>query len=91
MITQEAKKKQAVVKYAINLLEGDFFSWYSAKEQWDTDLWETIIKIITCIDEYSTFSFEIIYEPVDIFKDLYMSIIPKTVRHSMGEYFTLHG
>ena len=45
----------------INLLEGDFFSWYSAKEQWDTDLWETIIKIITCIDEYSTFSFEIIY------------------------------
>ena len=72
----------------INLLEGDFFSWYSAKEQWDTDLWETIIKIITCIDEYSTFSFEIIYEPVDIFKDLYMSIMPKTVRHSMGEYFT---
>lgn len=72
----------------LNLLEGDFFSWYSTKEQWDTDLWNTIIKIITCIDEYSTFSFEITYEPVDIFKDLYMSIMPKTVRHSMGEYFT---
>lgn len=72
----------------INLLEGDFFSWYSAKEQWDADLWKTIIKIITCIDEYSTFSFEITYEPVDIFKDLYMSIIPKAIRHSMGEYFT---
>ncbi len=72
----------------INLLEGDFFSWYSTKEQWDADLWETVIKIISCIDEYSTFSFEITYEPVDIFKDLYMSIMPKTVRHSMGEYFT---
>lgn len=72
----------------INLLEGDFFSWYSTKEQWDADLWETIIKIITCIDEYSNFSFEITYEPVDIFKDLYMSIMPKAVRHSMGEYFT---
>lgn len=72
----------------INLLEGDFFSWYSAKEQWDADLWETIVKIIICIDEYSSFSFEITYEPVDIFKDLYMSIMPKAVRHSMGEYFT---
>lgn len=72
----------------INLLEGDFFSWYSAKEQWTSSLWEIIIKMIVCIDEYSTFSFEITYEPVDIFKDLYMSIMPKAVRHSMGEYFT---
>lgn len=72
----------------INLLEGDFFSWYSTKEQWNANLWQIIIKVISCIDEYSTFSFEIIYEPVDIFKDLYMSIMPKTVRHSMGEYFT---
>lgn len=72
----------------INLLEGDFFSWYSTKEQLDTDLWNILIKVITCIDEYSTFSFEIKYEPVDIFKDLYMSIMPKAVRHSMGEYFT---
>lgn len=72
----------------INLLEGDFFSWYSAREQWDANLWEAIIEIITCIDKYSTFSFDITYEPVDIFKDLYISIIPKSVRHSMGEYFT---
>lgn len=72
----------------LNFLEGDFFSWYSAKEQWDAGLWQLIIDIIKCIDEYSTFSFEISYEPVDIFKDLYMSIMPKSVRHSMGEYFT---
>lgn len=74
--------------YIINLLEGDFFSWYSTKEQWTASLWKIIIKIIACIDEYSSFSFEITYEPVDIFKDLYMSIMPKAVRHSMGEYFT---
>lgn len=72
----------------INLLEGDFFSWYSTKEQWDDSLWSIIRKIIERIDEYTTFSFEISYEPVDIFKDLYMSIMPKAVRHSMGEYFT---
>lgn len=72
----------------INLLEGDFFSWYATKEQWDTELWKILIDIIACIDEYSAFSFEIVYEPVDIFKDLYMSIMPKSVRHSMGEYYT---
>lgn len=72
----------------INLLEGDFFSWYSSKDQWDENLWKIIINIIERIDEYTTFSFDISYEPVDIFKDLYMSIIPKAVRHSMGEYFT---
>jgi hypothetical protein len=72
----------------INLLEGDFFSWYSAKEQWTAVLWKKILNIISCIDTYSAFSFDITYEPVDIFKDLYMSIMPKSVRHSMGEYFT---
>lgn len=72
----------------INLLEGDFFSWYSTKEQWDDKLWKIIIKIIERIDEYTTFSFDISYKPVDIFNDLYMSMMPKSVRHSMGEYFT---
>lgn len=72
----------------INFLEGDFFSWYSAKEQWDETLGDCVKEIIKLIDGYTTFSFEIKYNPIDIFKDLYMSIIPKAVRHSMGEYFT---
>lgn len=72
----------------LNLLEGDYFSWYSSKKQWDTELWQSVLKIIKCIDEYTTFSFDVKYVPVDIFRDLYMSIIPKSVRHSMGEYFT---
>jgi len=72
----------------INLLEGDFFSWYTDEKQWNAEHWKLILEIIKCIDEYSLFSFDISYKPVDIFKDLYMSIIPKSVRHSMGEYFT---
>lgn len=71
-----------------NFLEGDFFSWYSDKKQWSSDLWKLIKKIIYAIDEYSAFNFNFKYEPIDIFKDLYMSIIPKSIRHSMGEYFT---
>lgn len=71
-----------------NFLEGDFFSWYSDKEQWNNKFWEDIVGIVKCIDQYSAFSLNVYYEPIDIFKDLYMSIIPKSIRHSMGEYFT---
>lgn len=71
-----------------NFLEGDFYSWYADKNQWSTDFWKLVLAVIKTIDQYSAFSFNITYQPIDIFKDLYMSIIPKSVRHSMGEYFT---
>lgn len=40
------------------------------------------------LNEYSAFSLNVVYAPVDIFQDLYMGIVPQSVRHSMGEYFT---
>ena len=72
----------------INFLEGDFFSWYSAKDQWSPELWKEILQVVETIDQYSAFTFDFNYNPIDIFKDLYMSIIPRSIRHSMGEYFT---
>ncbi len=72
----------------LNFLEGDFFSWYSAKEQWSSELWKDITQVVEIIDQYSAYSFDFNYNPIDIFKDLYMSIIPRSIRHSMGEYFT---
>ncbi len=71
-----------------NFLEGDFFSWYSDTLQWNNNFHVVILDVIKCIDQYSAFSMNVYYEPIDIFKDLYMSIIPKSIRHSMGEYFT---
>ena len=71
-----------------NLLEGDFFSWYADKDQWSREFWLEAQQILATIEEYSTFSLGVRYAPVDIFKDLYMGIIPQSVRHSMGEYFT---
>lgn len=71
-----------------NFLEGDFFSWYADSSQWSEGFWKGIKSIITTIDEYSSFSLNVKYNPDDVFKDLYMSIIPQSVRHSMGEYFT---
>ena len=65
-----------------------FYSWYADKNQWSTHFWKLVLKVIKNIDQYSSFSFNITYQPIDIFKDLYMGIIPKSIRHSMGEYFT---
>ncbi len=71
-----------------NFLEGDFFSWYADANQWSEEFWINIKQIIIALDEYSSFSLNVKYNPIDVFKDLYMNIIPQSVRHSMGEYFT---
>lgn len=71
-----------------NFLEGDFFSWYADSNQWSDQFWKGIKGIITTIDDYTSFSLNVKYNPEDIFKDLYMCIIPQSIRHSMGEYFT---
>lgn len=71
-----------------NFLEGDFFSWYADYNQWSDDFYNKIKELIIRVDEYSAFSLNVTYSPTDIFKDLYMAIIPQSIRHSMGEYFT---
>lgn len=71
-----------------NFLEGDFFSWYADDSQWGDEFFYKIKEIMNTISQYSAFTIEVVYSPIDVFKDLYMSIIPQSVRHSMGEYFT---
>lgn len=71
-----------------NFLEGDFFSWYADANQWSDSFYREIKNLIIKVDEYSAFSLNVTYSPTDIFKDLYMVIIPQSIRHSMGEYFT---
>jgi hypothetical protein len=71
-----------------NLLEGDFFSWYSDENQWTEKEADCIKRIINELEGYSVNSFSYGYMAIDIFKDLYMEIMPNEVRHSLGEYFT---
>ncbi|WP_304426871.1 N-6 DNA methylase [uncultured Adlercreutzia sp.] len=70
-----------------NLLEGDFFSWYSDEDQWCVGLFEPIKTIISQIALYSN-AMSTRSSTLDIFKDLYMDFIPQEVRHSLGEYYT---
>lgn len=70
-----------------NLLEGDFFSWYSTEEQWSPSIGKPIGRIVAQIEMYSTVV-KSRFSASDIFKDLYMDFIPPEVRHSLGEYYT---
>lgn len=71
-----------------NLLEGDFYSWYADENQWNNEIFISIKNIITELENYSSSKFTYEFSTIDIFKDLYMEVMPNELRHSLGEYFT---
>ena len=72
-----------------NLLEGDFFSWYVYDGAWDSELYEVILECIKTLSIYDNNQLIFAKGNIhDLFIDLYESIIPKEVRHSLGEYYT---
>ena len=72
-----------------NLLEGDFFSWYSSEKQWNEEISKAIKLIVLKLNKYTTFDFfDSNLKAKDFFKNLYQTVIPKSVRHSLGEYYT---
>ncbi|KWE22949.1 hypothetical protein WL74_20195 [Burkholderia cepacia] len=71
-----------------NLLEGDFFAWYCTADQWDKTIASAVKKIFVILAEYESNHMFGGGNVQDLFKDLYMAIIPDKVRHSMGEFYT---
>lgn len=72
-----------------NLLEGDFFSWYASEKQWNIEISESIKLILLKLNKYTTFDFfKSNLKAKDFFKNLYQTVIPKSVRHALGEYYT---
>ena len=72
-----------------NLLEGDFFSWYTEKKTWNTDVYKAIAECAKTLSVYD--DNQLLFDRTnvhDLFIDLYQSIIPREVRHSLGEYYT---
>lgn len=71
----------------LNLLEGDFFAWYLYA--WDSAIEEAIREIVKCLDQYDPATLTIIPEETrDLFKKLYHYLLPKEIRHNLGEYYT---
>jgi len=72
-----------------NLLEGDFFAWYSSSEQWNDNIGNIVKKIFGVLTPYEDKAiFDNADNTNDLFKDLFMHIIPDKVRHSLGEFYT---
>ena len=73
-----------------NLLEGDFFAWYCTDKQWSDGIALSVKKVfgvLTQYEEHKMFGSDHI-KIQDLFKDLFMQIIPDKVRHSLGEFYT---
>jgi methylase of polypeptide subunit release factors len=70
-----------------NLFEADYFSWYL--DEWSKEIADAFILIIEKLKEYDPGTSELYPEKVkDLFKQLYQNLLPKKVRHDLGEYFT---
>ncbi|MDD5591214.1 MAG: N-6 DNA methylase [Dehalococcoidales bacterium] len=70
-----------------NFLEGDFFGWYL--EVWDDGIEEAIRELISILANYSLVTLEVDQEQTrDLLKKLYQNLMPKDLRHNLGEYYT---
>jgi len=70
-----------------NLLEGDFFAWYLYA--WDDRIEGAIRELLQRLDEYDPATLTVVPEETrDLFKKLYHYLLPREVRHNLGEYYT---
>jgi SAM-dependent methyltransferase len=71
----------------LNLLEGDFFEWYL--HAWDNKIEAALREIVRRLDEYDPTTLTLVPEETrDLFKKLYHYLLPREVRHNLGEYYT---
>lgn len=72
-----------------NLLEGDFFAWYCSSNQWTNEIGSLVQEVFKILTQYEDKALFQTGENVqDLFRDLFMKIIPDKVRHSLGEFYT---
>ncbi len=71
----------------LNLLEGDFFSWYLST--WNDEIETALREILKRLDEYDPTTLTLLPEETrDLFKKLYHYLLPREIRHNLGEYYT---
>lgn len=70
-----------------NFLEGDLFSWYT--QAWNDEIYKAVKQIISHLNDYDPETMEIAPDETrDILKKLYQYLVPKQIRHDLGEYYT---
>ncbi len=70
-----------------NFLEGDFFWWFT--EEWTLTLEESIINALERLNKYEPASSSVYEGNIeDVLKELYEDLIPREIRHDLGEFYT---
>lgn len=70
-----------------NFLEADYFAWYL--DEWDKETAGIVMEIVKKLLDYEPATVELDPDRVkDLFKRLYQNLVPRKVRHDLGEYFT---
>jgi len=70
-----------------NFLEGDFFGWYL--DAWNEPIYEAVKGIIAQLANYSLVTLDVDPEETrDLLKKLYQHLMPRPIRHNLGEYYT---
>jgi SAM-dependent methyltransferase len=70
-----------------NFLEGDFFKWYL--NTWDDDVCQAIRLLLDRLKDYDPGTLEVSPEQArDLLKKLYHRLMPRELRHDLGEYYT---
>ena len=71
----------------VNFLEADFFSWYL--DAWNPAMARALRRIVHELEEFEPAT--PVLEPrwtQDLLQNLYEDIVPKELRHALGEYYT---
>jgi SAM-dependent methyltransferase len=72
---------------ATNAVEPGIFSWYA--HETDAGLWAAMNRMVEIADEYSAEVVDVSPGRArDLMKDLYQRLVPTTIRHRLGEYYT---
>lgn len=70
-----------------NFLEADFFGWYL--ETWTPEVEAAIRGLINRLADYDPGTLEVSPEQTrDLLKNLYHTLMPRELRHDLGEYYT---
>jgi len=71
----------------VNFLEGDFFRWYISV--WDQDMARSVRQLAIKLSNFEpTTPVVRPGEARDLLKKLYQYLVPKKLRHDLGEYYT---
>jgi SAM-dependent methyltransferase len=70
-----------------NFLEGDLLSWYL--NDWNDGIEKATRGIVERLNQYDPETMELVPDETrDILKKLYQFLVPKQIRHDLGEYYT---